>query len=491
MNRNLEIRYMASLAWILFLCAIDIVPPASAQQEEVKWGEDELQIRLENLKRELAVEREALYEAREAWSQALDDKMAERRKLAERLMDEKIELERLKERNAALSKEAEKLEAEKVELQDVLHRLLTKAESTTEHLLILLRETPFDQQAIPRAQQVLQDLKEIRDTHESEKSQGDLQNLFGLLNRVHHEATHLLVKQGEIRTAGGYLQEVTMLAAGRIAYAYVTTNDARIGLAFSSPSDATGYRWSEKISHEVTGKVKQAIAQAGANGSGVAILPMDPTRRLRVDSRINEEPLVERLAAGGPVMYPLAGVAILALLILIERMWWLYLRNADRTTLARRVLTACIEKRYDEAERMLDKARGAVTRTLGACLHRRNQGTQAMEDGIQEQLLHELPRLRRFMAGLAILAAVAPLLGLLGTVTGIIQTFGVICAFGNANPGLMAGGISEALITTATGLVIAIPILLLRGAMHSRMEKVLGDAERHAASLLNILARNG
>ena len=62
------------------------------------------------------------------------------------------------------------------------------------------------------------------------------------------------------------------------------------------------------------------------------------------------------------------------------------------------------------------------------------------------------------LLGLAILAAIAPLLGLLGTVTGIIQTFGVLEAFGNANPSLMSGGISEALVTTATGLVIALPI---------------------------------
>jgi len=136
----------------------------------------------------------------------------------------------------------------------------------------------------------------------------------------------------------------------------------------------------------------------------------------------------------------MAAVAILALLVIIERAWWLYLRNADRTPLIRHGLAACGEKNYEEAERSLGKVDGVIPRTLAACLRRREQGARAMEDGIQEQLLHELPRLRRFLAGLAILAAVAPLLGLLGTVTGIIQTFGVIRAFGNANPGLMAGG---------------------------------------------------
>jgi biopolymer transport protein ExbB len=94
------------------------------------------------------------------------------------------------------------------------------------------------------------------------------------------------------------------------------------------------------------------------------------------------------------------------------------------------------------------------------------------------------------MGGIAILAAVAPLLGLLGTVTGIIETFGVIRAFGNANPSLMAGGISEALVTTAAGLIIAVPILLLHGLLSGRVDRIVGNAEKHAANLLAVLAHD-
>ena len=81
----------------------------------------------------------------------------------------------------------------------------------------------------------------------------------------------------------------------------------------------------------------------------------------------------------------------------------------------------------------------------------------------------------------------APLLGLLGTVTGIIGTFGVIQAFGNANPSLMAGGISEALMTTATGLVVAVPILIVHSVLRGRAERIIADAERHAASMLTLM----
>ena len=86
------------------------------------------------------------------------------------------------------------------------------------------------------------------------------------------------------------------------------------------------------------------------------------------------------------------------------------------------------------------------------------------------------------------LAAVAPLLGLLGTVTGIINTFAVMRSYGNANPSLMATGISEALVTTATGMAIAIPILLLHVLLRGRADRTIRDAERHAAAILNILS---
>ena len=111
-----------------------------------------------------------------------------------------------------------------------------------------------------------------------------------------------------------------------------------------------------------------------------------------------------------------------------------------------------------------------------------------MEDGIQEQMLHELPALHRFLGTITVLGAIAPLLGLLGTVTGIIHTFTVIKTYGNSNPTFLAGGISEALITTATGLIIAIPILLMHSILSGKAATIVSDAEKYSASLLNTLS---
>lgn len=153
----------------------------------------------------------------------------------------------------------------------------------------------------------------------------------------------------------------------------------------------------------------------------------------------------------------------------------------------KKVVTACEQHKFEEAQKLCERKGGSVTNVLNACLARRGYGQQLMEDSIQEQLLHEMPKLQRFLGAIAVLAGIAPLLGLLGTVTGIIRTFDVIQAFGNSNPALMANGISEALVTTATGLVIAVPILVFHTVLRGRVEQILADSERYAATLLTTL----
>ena len=111
-----------------------------------------------------------------------------------------------------------------------------------------------------------------------------------------------------------------------------------------------------------------------------------------------------------------------------------------------------------------------------------------MEEAVLEAVLHETPVLERFLPMLAVLAGVAPMLGLLGTVTGMISTFDTIRMFGSGDPGLMAGGISEALIATASGLVVAIPLLLCHSWFSGRVDRVLADAQRHSTTLVNILS---
>ena len=491
MKRYLSLQSVRVRLGAVLLVVCGIVSAAPAQEAGQPLDEDELCLRLGCLEQELAAEREALDAARKLCERELAERSAARRELAQQLLDKRIELEQLKTRREALRAEADVLSAESTDLRDAVKALLKSARTAAECLDIRLSEIPAGERYAADVRRALEYLPEDPDAIEPEALLSNLRLLVEALDRAHRDATSVRVERVKTRTARGLLEDVKLLSVGHVAFAYERIEGGRVGLALSSPADASGYRWTEALSGSVARQVRRAIREVESGGSGLVAVPMDVTGRLRVDALLPRETLGSWLRAGGPVMFPLAAVAILALVLIVERAWWLYLRNADKGTLVERALAACGEREYEEAERLLGEADGVVVRTLAACVRRRDQGARAMEDAIQEHLLHELPRLRRFLSGLAILAVVAPLLGLLGTVTGIITTFGVIRAFGNANPGLMAGGISEALNTTVAGLVIAIPILLARGVLRGRMEKIVGDTEKHAATVLNMLSRDG
>jgi biopolymer transport protein ExbB len=124
------------------------------------------------------------------------------------------------------------------------------------------------------------------------------------------------------------------------------------------------------------------------------------------------------------------------------------------------------------------------------CLAHRDSPPALLDDAIQETLLHEFPKLERFLPSIRMLSSVAPMLGLLGTVTGIIATFDVITVVGSGQPRLMAGGIAEALITTATGLAIAIPGLLAHSVLAGKVDSIIADTERFAATLSNLVKQH-
>jgi biopolymer transport protein ExbB len=131
--------------------------------------------------------------------------------------------------------------------------------------------------------------------------------------------------------------------------------------------------------------------------------------------------------------------------------------------------------------------RGVVARVIDVCLRHAQWSREDAEKAVREIVMAEAPRLNSHLHTLAVIAAVAPLLGLLGTVSGMIRLFTVITHYGTGDPRLMAGGISEALITTQTGLAIAIPILLMHNFLRNRRNKLRTEIERTAVVVLNRL----
>jgi biopolymer transport protein ExbB len=330
--------------------------------------------------------------------------------------------------------------------------------------------------------------------------------LTRLLNSVHRDATRLTLRSTEIWTAEGRRREVKLLSAGHLSFTYQlkprsgksrgeSQSDAeppaQLAISVAAPAEASGFRWRTELSATVKATLRDAFNRIDAESTGPSApitVPMDVTGQVRAGMQLRDRSMLATLSAGGYVMLPLGVVAFLALIIMAERVWRLHVRNRVGTSrLAERVLAAAQAGRYEEAQTLCRKRRSAQARVLAVCLDRRAQGQHAMEDAIQAQLMQEQPRLERWLSGLAVLAAVAPLLGLLGTVTGIIETFGVIRTMDSTSTSLMAGGISQALVTTATGLSLAIPILLIQSYLKGRADGILADSEKQAATLLNTL----
>jgi biopolymer transport protein ExbB len=194
--------------------------------------------------------------------------------------------------------------------------------------------------------------------------------------------------------------------------------------------------------------------------------------------------LWEQLLSGGPLIWPILAVGLAALVLISERLLFLHRVRSNTDVLMGRVNQLVAKGDYDEAQAAAESQPNRPTSNIiKAGLALRGCSVEVVENGLSGAVLRELPRLERFLTALKVLAAVAPLLGLLGTVTGMINTFHVITIFGTGNPRLMAGGISEALVTTQLGLAVAIPILVASALLGRKAQSISDDMEEKAMAM--------
>jgi biopolymer transport protein ExbB len=201
--------------------------------------------------------------------------------------------------------------------------------------------------------------------------------------------------------------------------------------------------------------------------------------------------LKDQIGKGGPIVWPILGIGLVALFLVLEKTLFLKRVHARTDLIMGKVNKLASQKKWEECRKLLqkDKRKGPVHNVLMTGLSSRNEDREVLESVLQESILKELPRLERFLPTLNILGAIAPLLGLLGTVTGMISTFHVITLYGTGDPRMMSGGISEALVTTELGLAVAIPIMLIHTFLSRRVDHVIGDMEEKAVTLTNIIRK--
>jgi biopolymer transport protein ExbB len=200
--------------------------------------------------------------------------------------------------------------------------------------------------------------------------------------------------------------------------------------------------------------------------------------------------MLEFLVKGGPVMIPLLFCSVLALAIIVERCLSLRRRRLLKYDVLQRIEELLRDRKIPEASTLCKRYPSAMTRILLAAILNHDKSRQEIKEIIQDAGRQELPVLERFLTILGTIASISVLLGLLGTVIGMIRTFNVIAALGYGQPEALAGGISEALIATATGLAIAIPTLVFYNLFTSKLDSLVIEMEKNAIRMLSILKRD-
>lgn len=198
---------------------------------------------------------------------------------------------------------------------------------------------------------------------------------------------------------------------------------------------------------------------------------------------------MDLLLSGGPVLLVIVLLSLYALYLFFTRLFKLAKERTDSDRLMARVNAAVLGRNLEMAMIACDHHGGPVARVLKAALARIPYGRPAVEAAFQEAYLSEEQHLTRGLRPLATIAQVATLLGLLGTVTGMITAFAEISQQGTGNPSALAGGIGQALITTAAGLFVAIPAVLGHSYLASRVEGILVELERRREELMGNVAQ--
>ena len=326
--------------------------------------------------------------------------------------------------------------------------------------------------------------------------------IMKLIFTLLRESARHTLSFGNVLTGRNQLCKAWKLKLGNVYYAYVTRDLKHAGILLnSSKSTVKRFVWFEKLSSSLREQLVTGIStlvklkKNKGFQPGTISLPMDVLlskavrRRYAAAGKNIFQKFGQFFSEGGFIMYPLFLMAIFAVFIIFERSLFYRRNHTDEDALMQKILPLLREKKPDMARvnSHIDKAKGPITRMLSMLLNNLKATRDEAINVFQESILHEVPVFEKRLATLKIFGVVAPLLGLLGTVSGMISLFDVITIYGTKDPKLLAGGISEALITTETGLIIAVPIILAHRFLLNRVNHILLDMERYGMSLLNIL----
>lgn len=225
-----------------------------------------------------------------------------------------------------------------------------------------------------------------------------------------------------------------------------------------------------ELARQPDSKYTNVAAQYSKSTSSFIEAVVDPTQGARLNLYTAEPTIIERVQQGKSVGFVIIFLGVIGLVIALYRV----------------VQLTMLGKKINRQQQNLDKLNdnNPLGRILNVYQEHFKEDTQALEIKLEEAILKEAPKLNAGIASIKLLAAVAPLLGLLGTVIGMIATFQAITLFGTGDPKLMAGGISSALVTTVLGLIVAVPLLFSHAIVQARSKALVLLLTQQSAGLL-------
>ncbi|MEE9500364.1 MAG: MotA/TolQ/ExbB proton channel family protein [Candidatus Omnitrophota bacterium] len=200
----------------------------------------------------------------------------------------------------------------------------------------------------------------------------------------------------------------------------------------------------------------------------------------------------EFIVKGGPIMGLIIVCSIMAFAVFLERIWYLRAAKIDTKKFMQEISNKVKNNKVMQALDMCNITKGPIARILKSGIMKYDRTRQDIKQAIEDAGIHEVPLLEKNLSVLATIAHISPLLGLLGTVVGMLKSFQVIeekaMSMVPINPGDLAGGIWEALITTVAGLSVAIPVYVAYNYLVSRVDNFVLDMEKSATELVNLLS---
>ena len=251
------------------------------------------------------------------------------------------------------------------------------------------------------------------------------------------------------------------------------------------------FSWQENLTPDTKSEISKAFV--AANDSAYVMLPVDVLLSTELSSEMAnhqettwKDDLKVFFKNGGILMYPIATLFGLGLLIVLWRLIWLVIAGFGGLS-TRRCIKALEKGDVAMARSLTSKLHGKVGKVLRTVLGKNYANRASAEKALEEVFAAESPKIEMGLSWISVFAATAPLLGLLGTVMGMIELFDVITMHGTSDPKLLAGGISIALVTTEAGLIVAIPLQLLHTFLTNRADALRGRMEAAGLAVLNAL----